>query len=424
MAATEPALENARLPDPRMLQAFPFKPGLRLFIREDIRAQREQVEAFRRFAAVGDRLADDLICEMRSLPAGEGRRLFEQAVEQGIAAVDNPPPALAAFFEQVEAVPVWLDRDKLDLAARATMRSGLLGIYGPLPDIALIGGYLASRPDKVLIRAGDLEKKAPRRLAETASWLVEITSMGGLNRFAEGFKGTLRVRLTHAHIRAAMEAREDWDYEAWDHPVNQVHTVGTLILFSTVFTAGLRMLGCRFTSREREAIFHFWRYVGHLMGVHPELLPATESDTWRILWLEAATEFQPDEDSRRLTQAMIASTGELHGIRGDGRAARLATWALVGLHTSLSRLALGKDNADHLGIPYRPAFYAPVAAFFATNFALETIRKIVPGATRLSTHLGEKSRRAAVRAIARQTSADLSYTREPTVETQPKGATA
>jgi ER-bound oxygenase mpaB/B'/Rubber oxygenase, catalytic domain len=395
-----------------MLRGFPFNLALRLFMREDIRATPAQLEHFRRFATVGDPLADELVAEMRSLPAGEGRRLFEHALDHGIAAVGDPPPALAAFFAHVESAHVWLDNGKLDLAARTITRSGLLGVYGPLPDIALIGGYLASKPDKVLMRAGDLDRKAPSRLAETANWLVEVTSPHGLERFAEGFKAIVRVRLTHAHIRAAMHARDDWDYEQWDHPVNQIHTVGTLILFSTGLTAGLQTLGFRFTNREREAIFHLWRYVGHLIGVHPDLLPATESDTWRIVWLEAATEFHPDEDSRRLAQAMLASTAQTHGIQADSPPARLATWLLLSLHASYSRLALGNRNADQLGIPNRPPFHAAILALAACNYALESARQRLPGATTISTYLGDKTRRAALRAVARNTGADLTYTRD------------
>jgi len=395
-----------------MLRAFPFNLALRLFMHTDVRATQEQLDAFRRFSTVGDPLADELVAEMRRLPSGQGRRLFEQAVENGIAAVNDPPPALAVFFQEVESVPGWVDHDKLELAARAMTRTGLIGVYGPLPDIALIGGYLASRPDKVLIRAGDLDKKAPRRLAETANWWVEVSSPGGLDRFADGFKAIVRVRVTHAHIRAAMHAREDWDYEAWDHPVNQIHTVGTLILFSVIFTVGLQALGYRFSRREREAIFHFWRYVGHLIGVHPDLLPVNEADAWRITWLEAATEFIPDEDSPRLAQAMLAAAPAVHGIRGRSPGARLAGWTLVSLHSSYTRLALGHGNANQLGIPNRPPFHAAIVALAAANFALETARQRIPGATALSVYAGDKTRRAAMRTVTRKTGADLTYTRE------------
>ncbi len=408
------AANQKRLPHPPVFRGFPRSLAVRLLAGEDMRATEAQVESFRRFSHAGDPLADALVAEMRTLSAGEGRRLFELAVEEGIAAVSDPPDALTAFFEQVDAVPFWVDSAKLDLAARATTRTGLVGVYGPLPDLALVGGYLSSRADKVLVRAGDLDKKAPRRLAETANWWVEVTSPGGLDRFSEGFKGILRVRLTHAHVRAAMGRREDWNYDDWDSPINQIHTVGTLILFSVPFTAGLRGLGFRFSEKERAAIFHFWRYVGHLMGIDPEILPADEADAWRITWLAAATEFIPDDDSRRLAQAMLGATAATHGLTGDDAVTRLAVWILASLHGSYSRLALGGHSADVLGIPDRRPFQALLLGLAAANFGLETARRRIPGATRLTVFTGDKTRRAAVRRIARQTEADLSYTREET----------
>ncbi len=45
------------------------------------------------------------------------------------------------------------------------------------------------------------------------------------------------------------------------------------------------------------------------MGVDEALLPATETDGWRLFWLMAATELDPDEDSRTLADALTRSSG-------------------------------------------------------------------------------------------------------------------
>lgn len=56
---------------------------------------------------------------------------------------------------------------------------------------------------------------------------------------------------------------------------------------------------------ESEAVIHQWRYAGYLMGVTSELLPATEREA-RLLWERSlATQGEPDEDSVRLTHALI-----------------------------------------------------------------------------------------------------------------------
>lgn len=71
---------------------------------------------------------------------------------------------------------------------------------------------------------------------------------------------------------------------------------GTLLLFSLGNVAGSQALAC-ISRRDKDAVYHFWRYVGFLLGVDVELLPTDEADTRRLLWLQADYEFRPDDDS-------------------------------------------------------------------------------------------------------------------------------
>jgi hypothetical protein len=387
------------LPNPPALREFPFNLFIRLLPQGDIRATREQHNSFRRFADVGDPLADDVVAMIQRLPTSQGRAMFETAVEQGIDAVPDAPEELRAFFAAVDDQPYWLDHAKLDLAARVSMRTGVVGIGLALPGLALTGGYLASKADKPLVGTGDLYRMAPRRLNETATWYIDVTSPGGLRRFAPGFTGTLRVRLMHALVRAAMNRRDDWDFDAWDAPVNQVQLAGTLMLFSLANLAGCQAMGMRFSTEEKDAVFHFWRYVGLLMGVHPELVPTSEADTWRLFWLEADTEFEPDEDSLRLAQA-------LHADRDEGWLTELARAYL----SSYSRLILGRTNADRLGLTDNKLLQAAVLATSAANRVME-YRRILPGMTWLSEELGQRARRALVARGMAVTGGDRTYRR-------------
>jgi hypothetical protein len=203
----------------------------------------------------------------------------------------------------------------------------------------------------------------------------------------------------HALVRAAMNRRPDWDYPGWDQPVNQVQLAGTLMLFSLANLAGCQAMGLRFTDDEREAVFHFWRYVGLLMGVHPELVPTCEADTWRLFWLEADTEFLPDEDSRRLADA-------LHGDRDEPRVTALAR----GYLSSYSRLILGKSNADRLGLTDNKALQAAVLATSAVNRVFE-YRRLIPGMTWLSEELGQRARVGFIGRGLTETGGDRSYRR-------------
>jgi len=388
-----------KLPNPASLTEFPFNMFIRLLASGDIRPTAAQHASFRRFADLGDPPADDLVAMMQRLPTGAGRAMFEAAIDGGLDAVTDPPPELVAFFAAAEDEPYWLDHDKLALAARVSMRTGMVGIGLALPGLALTGGYLASKADKPLVGTGDLRRMAPRRLNETAQWYIDVTSPGGLDRFARGFTGTLRVRLMHAMVRAAMARREDWDFDAWDAPVNQVQLAGTLMLFSLANLAGCQAMGLRFTDRERDAVFHFWRYVGLLMGVHPELVPTCEEDTWRLFWLEADTEFLPDEDSMRLADA-------LHGGRDEPRVLAFSRAYL----SSYSGLVLGKSNADRLGLPDNKALQAAVLASAAANRVFD-YRRVIPGMTWLSEELGQRARVGFIKRGMADTGGDRSYRR-------------
>jgi len=273
--------------------------------------------------------------------------------------------------------------------------------------MSLMGGYLASRATKSLVGTGEIEYKATRRLVETAAWWIDVTTPGALKHGARGYASALRIRLVHAHVRAAMNRRDDWDYAAWDRPVNQVQTAGTLLLFSLVYVFGTQLLGLRYSARERGDILHLWRYIGWLMGVDDELLPTGEEDAWRLLWLLAATEFIPDDDSKRLAKALI----EANAAVGEGRGAvgKVPSHVSVAVHSSISRLVLGKTNADFLGLPNDPIAQAAIVAVAGVNFAAETVRRFIPGATALQERIGEAGRRGYVKRLEKIFAPDTTY---------------
>ncbi|WP_329053739.1 DUF2236 domain-containing protein [Amycolatopsis sp. NBC_01488] len=388
--------------DPELFRQGGFRLAQRLFIEGDIRGDERQVARLREFAQVQDQRADDVVAWMAQQPQGQGRRLFEDALKNG-AATDGP---LKAFFDEVDAKPYWVDDRRLERGAKAITRAGLLGLF-PLGDMSLMGGYLASRAAKALVGTGEIEYKATRRLVETATWWIDVTTPGALEHGEQGYASALRIRLVHAHVRAAMNRRDDWDYDAWDRPVNQVQTAGTLLLFSLVYVFGTQLLGLRYFARERGDILHLWRYIGWLMGVDDELLPTSEEDAWRLLWLLAATEFIPDDDSKRLAKALI----EANAAVGEGRGAvgKVLSHVSVAVHSSISRLVLGKTNVDFLGLPNDPVAQAAIVAVAGVNFAAETVRRFIPGATALQERIGEAGRRGYVKRLEKIFAPDTSY---------------
>ncbi|NKQ55845.1 DUF2236 domain-containing protein [Amycolatopsis sp. K13G38] len=397
---------DERLPDPDFFRQGTFKLARGLAGIGDIRATPEQLARFRAFADQEDPAADALVALMRQRP--QTRKLFDQALEHGIGSINRPPKALRDFFTDVEATPYWVDHTRIERGAKAITRTGLLGLF-PLGDMSLMGGYLASRATKPLVATGEIEHMAGQRLVETAAWWIDVTTPGSLRPHGKGYASSLRVRLVHAYVRDAMNRRQDWDYEAWDRPINQLQTVGTLLLFSLVFVLGTQFLGIRYTERERADIIHLWRYVGWLLGIDEELLPATEEDAWRLLWLLATTEFIPDDDSKRLAKALLV-THEGIGV-GRGAFGKVLAHVSVRVHSSISRLVLGRTNADFLELPNDPLAQGAVLAAAAVNFAAETVRRRVPGATSVQELIGRMERRRYVTQLSKIFQLDPTYTR-------------
>ncbi|HVL01823.1 MAG TPA: oxygenase MpaB family protein, partial [Dongiaceae bacterium] len=261
-----------------------------------------QVEELKQYIVMGDPLADAIVAMYKTLPSGQGRKLVDQALEKGIDSVSEPPEALVNLFAQVEQEPIWLDRDKLKLACQVSRRVGPWGEL-VLRNLSLMGGYLGAAAAKPLVFTGQLDRMTPRRLVETGKFWMDVTTIGGLERNAEGFKSAVRVRLMHAQVRAMLLQSGKWKME-WGHPLNQADSMATILEFSTIFLTGLRALGFIFSKREREAIVHLWRYVGYLMGVEEHILPACEDDAMRAMYLMAATIPPPDEDTRALGQSL------------------------------------------------------------------------------------------------------------------------
>lgn len=406
--------------DPPLFREFPFNVGMRLLAPSNIRPTPEQRERYHRFTQMGDPLADDLVAAFRRLPAGVGRAQFETAVQHGIDAVDDPMPELVAFFASVDARPYWVDQRKIDHAGRVIARNGVVVGFTSLSMLSLMFGYLASRADKTLVATGDLAAMAPRRLAETMNWTTEVTGPGALERFAAGFTGTIRVRLMHAMVRAGMSHRPDWDFDDWDFPVNQSTMAGTLVLFSMGNVIGSQALGTQFSAQDKDAIYHFWRYVGFLLGVDAELLPADEADTWRLLWLQADYEFRPDQDSTRLAQALKGALGPLVIGNSPHPAAAAIRAGTTELLCAYSRLIIGSSNADILELPDNKPAQMLVASLAAGNFVMSYPLRFVPGLNRAREILGRRSIEAFTAQTMRRHRGDRTYARHDSLGAGPR----
>ena len=329
----------------------------------------------------GDPLADAVVLWMQSLPPGDGRKLFDQALEQGIHTIKQPSESLRELFKQLDHRPTWLDNDALNLACQTGLRSGLGGQV-VLSCMALMGGYRSGAAVKPLVMTGALTSMATRRLAETSKFVVDLYNSPTLSRHSAGFKSAVRVRLMHALVRYRLTQDPKWRSKEWGTPINQADMLGTNLLFSVASLLGLRSLGFIYNKKETESTMMFWRYVGYLMGVDPELLPTTLKDGMRTAYFIGASQGNADDDSRALAAALM----EVPYKHKQGMAKLLGKLEMQ-FRSGLSRTFMGSLSANELKLPNTPLKYT---LLFTTPliFSGELIRLLIPGGNTIAHKMG------------------------------------
>jgi hypothetical protein len=345
----------------------------RFLISADVRAKfGDRADRLGAYLTRGDPAADAVVEAIDAMPPGAGWDLFRRAAQTGIGSTVDPPEAFKAFFDGVERVPMWVDWEALDRGAAVLMRAGPLGgIVLGLKSLVL--GYASPAGNKPLILSGRLEEQAGRRLNETARFVQATIATGGMRPHAPGWQLTLNVRLIHAQVRRMILRSGRWDGAAWGTPINQHDELGTSLLFSVVVLEGLRQLGARVAPADADAYVQLWRWSGWLMGIEQDLLPGTESEGRRLGEIIAATQGEPDEDSRRLTRALLegpirdATTPEEK--RNAERAVRFSR--------GMCRSLLGDATADRMGVaPTSWRYVVPFARRLVSS--MELVRENVP----------------------------------------------
>jgi hypothetical protein len=195
-----------------------------------------------------------------------------------------------------------------------------------------VAGYCSPAGNKPLVLSGRLgSEHQDRRLAETGRFVVAVCEPDGLERAGEGFALW-------------------WDREAWGEPISQHDLLATSLLFSIVFVDGLRRFGIRVTPREGADWLHLWRWASAILGVADGLAPETEAEALRMVELVRDTQHPPDDDSRRLARAVLASP--------DARRWPGGLWLAEGF----CRALIGAELADGLELPDTLAKHAVRAA--------------------------------------------------------------
>lgn len=274
-----------------------------------------------------------------------------KALEEGIAAVPDAPPELAALIASLPPEPKPEDREKMERGAAAVARAGdSAGLV--LQCASLIIDYWSPPAMKPLVLTGTMQQQTVHRLAQTGAWWIQLHRPGGLRAAQDGYKTTLHVRLIHALVRRMVRGSGAWDREAWGEPINQADLFFQVVGFSKLMIDSLQRMGYWFTAEEKEGYYLFWKHTAALLGVEKALLPyVNENECGRYWDLWMLTNPEPDADGI----ALAATT--LEALAGVGNPSapmrRFQLWMLRGATYWL----LGRGVGQKLKLPRTYAGY-------------------------------------------------------------------
>ncbi len=305
----------------------------------------------------------------------EGRAMVDRALAHGVDRVSDAPASLRRLFAELEVAPPWLEPDMVALGARVFRRFGthMHSFAGAIT----LEGYRESSVAKPLAFTGAYTgESASKRFLETASFWIDVSEPDGLLPGRAGRATALRVRLMHVFVRRRLLAHPRWDLAAWGVPISQSDALLTLMGGSFVPGYGLRALGYRTSREEIEAMMHFWRYAGHLMGVQPRWYPENVDEALGLMFASHVKGARlSGEDGVNLARSYVASYAPNESDSGVGAWIKRLEH---GLQVGYASWFVPPATYSHYGLP-RPGLWRlhPLAQF-PVIFARETARRNSP----------------------------------------------
>ncbi|MBI5825492.1 MAG: DUF2236 domain-containing protein [Chloroflexi bacterium] len=232
---------------------------------------------------VADPLADEVVKSViESGGLEEFNKMIRHLVNNRDALPESMPKIVHDYFEKTQILPAWADKEKIIRGER------VFDLYGPemimmLFFVSLPYAYATKKGSHVLAITAELTRHVHRRIFRTAQFIMDVMQAGGLGAGGRGVRSAQKVRLLHASIRYYIAHKKQWKNEwdpSWGLPINQEDMAGTLMDFSAGVMRGLRRAKILLSPEDADAYLHCWKVVGHIIGVHADLLPDSVSDSF------------------------------------------------------------------------------------------------------------------------------------------------
>ena len=269
---------------------------------------------------VGDPVMDAIVEELASLPQQQVHRFIQAGMEETREGLRNAPQLLRDFFlDAPQPDPDWLDHDAFRPGIRAFQRNSVEVLSAFVTGV-LIDGF-STLISKSFVQTGRIFDNGVWRLKQNNRHQMEIFFPGGLQRYGDGWKLSVRIRFVHAQVRRLLAQTAEWDHDAWGVPISAAHLGYSVSCFAARAVKHSESLGARYSTEERASFHDVWRYAGYLMGIPETILFTDESHALRLYRIGSICEPPPTPEAIVMTNALINSAPLVAGIddRRSGR---------------------------------------------------------------------------------------------------------
>ena len=299
---------------------------------------------------IGDPLADAMVAELDSLGSDESARLIELGMHDREGdALRDAPESVKEFFAHCAEPPEWLDLTSFLPGCRMFHRNTRLVLAGMVGGV-LVEGFSTNIAQSFFL-TGRLRDQGVRRLKQNNRHMLEIFMPGGMERHADGWTHSVRVRLVHARIRQLLGRSGEWDVEELGTPISAAHVGFAIAAFSARLLKHLKSLGASFDEEERRSFMAVWRYSGYLMGIPETILFEDEQEALEIFRIGRICEPPPSLESVVLASSLINSAPLFAGLTESNERQKLA-----GYIAQISRALIGDELAEELMYPEGSSF--------------------------------------------------------------------
>ncbi|WP_419925612.1 oxygenase MpaB family protein [Candidatus Poriferisocius sp.] len=301
---------------------------------------------------IGDPLADaaiEALSSMKQSASEEGRLIAAYMNKTDGENLPDAPPEVEALFDHASTLPDWLELSALAPGVHMFHRN-LKMVLGGMIAGTLVEGF-STNISKSFFITGRLRDQGVRRLQQNNRHMTEIFFPNGLERFGDGWKLSVRIRLIHAQIRRLLTESEEWDADAWGTPLSAAHIGFAITAFSARLLKHMRNLGATYSDEEAASFMTVWRYSGHLMGIPESILFRDEAEALKLFEVGVMSEPKPDFHSIAMANSLVNSAPPVVGVDGRDEQRKLAQYVY-----RVSRALIGNTLADQLNYPKQVSF--------------------------------------------------------------------